>query len=86
MKSFLSGVGLGLLWVTLIVAATFAAGCVHTEVELPNNGGRYSSTSFLATRQARAVNVKLGPDKSVTISGYGQDGTETAKEALNRIP
>lgn len=66
---------------SLLLAAALS-GCVHTVIELPNNGGRYSSTTFLATRRADKIVVTLGDGKGVTVDGYGQSSTEVAKAAL----
>lgn len=82
MKSFATG-SVAAIGVALVVFfAALAAGCVHTTIELPNGGGRYESTALFATRQAKSITVNLGPDKSVKVEGYGQDGTEVAKQAL----
>lgn len=67
---------------TLLILASLCAGCIHTEIELPNSGGKYSSTTFLASRQAAKIVVTMGDGKGVTIDGLGQQSTDVAKQAL----
>lgn len=80
-RDFLLGVALAFLVLIALSVAIAMTGCVHTEIDLPNVG-HYSNTAVLATRQARSIDVKLGADKGVKVSGYGQDSTEVAKQAL----
>lgn len=68
---------------TLLCLVALLSGCVHTVVELPNNGGKFSRTSFLSSQTVGKVEVKLsGPDAGVKIGNYGQEGTTVAAQAL----
>lgn len=66
----------------LAAAVALCVGCTHTEIDLPNNGGHYSSTSLLSNRTARKVEVKLGDGKGVEISNLDSNTTEGAAKAF----
>ena len=70
---------------TLVIAALALAlsGCVHTEVELPNNGGKFSRTSFLSNQSIGKVDVRTPNSTGVTIDSYGNDSSEVAQAALS---
>lgn len=71
----------------VLVAVMFVAafsGCVHTVVDLPNNGGHFSRTSILSNQSVGKIDVRTGgsPNPGVSIDGYGNNSTEVAQAAL----
>jgi hypothetical protein len=67
----------------LIALCLLFTGCVHTEFELPNNGGKLSRTSVLTNHNIGELDVRTaGPNPGVKLKGYGSDQTTAAADAL----
>lgn len=60
------------------------SGCVHTEVDLPNNGGHFSRTSVLSNQSVGKIDVRTSGSQNpgVSIDGYDNNSTEVAQAAL----
>lgn len=68
----------------IVPLAALFSGCVHTEVELPNHGGKFKRTSVLSNQSVGKIDVRTAGSQNpgVTVDGYGNNSTEVAKAAL----
>lgn len=70
-----------ILLVPLTLFLLLTSGCVTTEVDLPNNGGRFKRTSFLSNQSIGKIDVRTPNATGVTIDSYGNNSTEVVEKA-----
>jgi hypothetical protein len=84
MKTGLTPAGVIVLVIVAVLVVAGFSGCVHTEVDLPNNGGHFSRTSFLSNQSVGKIDVRTSGSQNpgVSIDSYGNNSTEVAQAAL----